>query len=117
MFEAFAKARPTNDPSLVLPYVTGEESSAYLSVRGFLEGQQGLGRAAVTTEQRVDDLSVETADGMATVTFTYSETGYLIDADTGEPLGSPGAIPRERVVVEVVLVGSEWLVERYESRP
>lgn len=115
MFEAFAKGRPTNDPSFVLPFVTSEESSAFLSVRGFLEGQQGLGRGAVITEQRFGDLSVEIDQETATVTFTYTETGYLIDVDTREPLGSPAATAPARVVAQVVLRGSKWLVEEYES--
>lgn len=115
MFEAFAEARPTNDPSLVLPLVTSEDSPAYLSVQGFLEGQQGLGQGAVITEQRFDDLSVEIGDGTATVTFTYTEVGHLINVDTGEPIASPGATEPMRVVARVVLRGSKWLVEEYES--
>lgn len=115
MFEAFARARPTNDASLVLPFVTSEDSPAYLSVKGFLDGQQGLERAAVITDQRLDDLSVETGDGTATVTFTYVETGYLISIDSGEPLGSPASTEPARVVARVVLEGSTWLVDEYES--
>jgi hypothetical protein len=117
MFEAFAEARPTNDPSLVLPFVTSEDSPAYLSVRGFLEGQQGLGRAAVITEQRFDDVSVDIDEATATVRLVYRETGYPIDAETGEPLGPPGTIEPTRVVARVVLVGSQWLIEQYESTP
>jgi hypothetical protein len=117
MFEAYAKARPTNDASLVLPFVTSDSSPAYLSVRGFLEGQQALGRGAVITEQRFDDLAVETTQETATVTFSYVEMGYLIDIDSGEPLGSPAAIEPTRIMARVVLEGSKWLVEEYESTP
>lgn len=115
MFEAFAEARPTNDPSLVLPFVTSEDSPAYLSVQGFLEGQQGLGQGAVITDQRFDDLSVETGQGTATVTFTYTEVGYLVDVGTGEPIASPAATEPTRVVARLVLRGSKWLVDEYES--
>ena len=115
MFEAFARARPTNDPSLVLPFVTSEKSPAYLSVRGFLEGQEGLEQAAVITDQAFDGVSVERGDGTATVTFTYVETGYLIDTDSGEPVGSPDATEPTTIVARVALRGSTWLVEEYES--
>lgn len=115
MFEAFARARPTNDPSLVLPYVTAENSPAYLSVRGFLEGQQGLGQGAVITNQQFRDISVESGDDSATVTFTYIETGYLISIDSGEPKSSPDATEPTTIVARVVLRGSAWLVEEYES--
>jgi hypothetical protein len=115
MFEAFGRARPTNDPSLVLPFVTSEQSPAYLSVSGFLEGQRGLQQAAVITDQDFEEMSIERGDGTATVTFTYVETGYLIDIDSGEPLASPDATEPTTVVARVVLRGSTWLVEEYES--
>lgn len=115
MFKAFARARPTNDPSLVLPFVTSEDSPAYLSVRGFLEGQQELGQGAVITDQRFDAMSVEAGDSTATVTFTYVETGYLISVQSGEPLGSPDTTEPSRIVAQVVLRGSTWLVEEYVS--
>ena len=115
MFEAFARARPTNDPSLVLPFVTSEDSPAYLSVRGFLEGQQGLGQGAIITAQQFEDMSVEADDDTATVTFTYVETGYLINIDTGEPKSSPDATEPTTIVARVVLQGTMWLVEEYES--
>lgn len=115
MFEAFARARPTNDASLVLPFVTSEDSSAYLSVKGFLDGQAGLKQGAVITDQRFDDLSVEMGDGTATVTFTYVETGYLISTESGEPVGSPAATEPARIVARVIRQGSTWLVDEYES--
>lgn len=115
MFEAFARARPTNDASVVLPFVTSEDSPAFLSVQGFLDGQMGLKHGAVITDQRFDDLSVEMGDGTATVTFTYVETGYLISTESGEPLGSPAAIEPARIVARVLRQGATWLVEEYES--
>src|SRR5450759_594047 len=44
-FSAFNKARKTNDPSLVEPYVTSKDSGAYLTAAGFLGGAQGVNRA------------------------------------------------------------------------
>lgn len=114
-FEAFGRASLTDDPSLVLPYVTSESAPAYLSARGFLEGQKGLGRGAVVTQQRFENVSVEQDGSTATVTFTYVEGGYLIDLYTGEPLGSPSTLPPARIVAEVRLEGTEWLVHEYES--
>ena len=115
MIAAFARARPINDPSLVLPFVTTESSPAYLSVRGFLEGQKGLGQGAVITEQRFDDVVVEINDEVSTVTFVYTEAGYVIDTDTGEPVGSPAALAPTRIVTRLRLEGSTWLVDEYES--
>ena len=114
-FEAFGQASLTDDPGLVLPFVTSENSPAYLSARGFLEGQEGLGRGAVITEQRFEDLSVDADETTATVTFTYVEGGYLIDLESGEPLGSPTVLAPARIVAEVRLAGSKWLVHEYES--
>ena len=115
MFDAFARARPTNDASLVLPFVTSEDSPAYLSVKGFLDGQQSLERAAVITDQRFDNLSVDMGDATASVTFTYVETGHLISTGSAEPIGSPGSSEPLRVVARVVLEGSTWLVDEYEA--
>ena len=51
-FAALAAARRTDDPTVVAPFVTGTDSSAYLSVAGFLGGQraveQGIGRDGAT---------------------------------------------------------------------
>jgi hypothetical protein len=41
--------------------------------------------------------------------------GYLIDIDSGDPLASPAAIEPTRIRARVVLEGSKWLVEEYES--
>jgi hypothetical protein len=114
-FDAFAQARRTDDPSLVEPFVTSKESSAYLSVSGFLLGQKEVNKASVTTVLRLENLRVESSGTTATVTFDYTEGGYDISFDTGEPLESPVVLPTVRVTVELLQVESGWLVDRYES--
>src|SRR5689334_8149702 len=46
-FAAFKEARRTDDPALIRPYVTSDQSSAYLSVQGFLLGQKAVKKASV----------------------------------------------------------------------
>lgn len=115
-FEAFAEARRTDDPSLVLPFVTSDSADAYLSVSGFLEGQREVGKASVLTVQELNNLTVETAGSSATVEFDYVEGGYDIDLDTGEPLESPEVLPPFHVTVTVMQDDSRWLVDSYTSR-
>ncbi len=60
------EARRTDDPSLVEPYVTSKQSSAYLSVAGFLGGQKQVKKASVTTVERLENIassSPERRDG------------------------------------------------------
>jgi hypothetical protein len=114
-FEAFAEARPENDASLVLPFATSDDSPAYLSVFGFLEGQKALGRGAVIDEQRLENVEIELDLDRATVSFTYVEGGYLIDLDSGEPINESSTLPPARIVAEVHLEGSIWRVHEYES--
>lgn len=116
-FEAFAQARRTDDPSLVESFVTSEDSSAYLSVSGFLVGQKEVNKASVTTVLRLENLRVESSGTTATVTLDYTEGGYDINLDTGEPLESPVVLPAVEVTVELRQVEGRWLVDRYESRP
>src|SRR5437016_1438396 len=66
-FAALKEARRTDDPALIRPYVTGEQSSAYLSVQGFLLGQKAVKKASVLTVQQVDNISVQTTGDSATV--------------------------------------------------
>lgn len=115
-FVAYGQASRTDDASLVLAFVTSDRSSAYLSAKGFLDGQRELGKGAVITEQRFDNLNVEADDGTATVTFDYVEGGYLIDLDTGQPLESPNVLPPSKVAVHVQQVDGRWLVDSYESQ-
>ena len=59
-FAAFKEARRTDDPALIRPFVTGEQSSAYLSVQGFLLGQKAVKKASVLTVQQLENISVQT---------------------------------------------------------
>jgi hypothetical protein len=116
-FDALARARRTNDPSLLVPFVTSTDSSAYLTASGFLDGQREVGKASVITTNELLDLHVEAADEQAVVTFRHRVEGYDIDADTGDPLESPTALPEVTVTVEVRQVDGRWLVERFENVP
>jgi len=115
-FAAFGRARGTDDPSIVRPYVTSEESDAYRSVRGFLDGQRSLNKATVITAQRFDNLDIQLGQGTATVSFTFVEAGYDIDLGTGQPRESPIEVPPFQVTVELRQEGSTWLVDAYESQ-
>jgi hypothetical protein len=114
-FEAFARARRTDDPSLVLSSTTGEQSSAYRSVEAFLLGQKEEGKASITTVLELENFSVTTSGNTSTVVFDLTEGGYNINVDTGEPLESPEVLPPTRVTVELSLRDGDWLVDRYES--
>jgi hypothetical protein len=116
-FDALARARRTDDPTLLTPFVTSTDSSAYLTAAGFLEGQKEVGKASVITTNELRDLRVEEQDSTAVVTFTHHVEGYDIDYDTGEPLESPTALPDVTVRVEVRQVDGRWLVERFENVP
>jgi hypothetical protein len=114
-FAAYSQARRTDDPSLVEPFVTSKESSAYLSVSGFLLGQKEVKKASVTTVERIENVRVEQSGTTATVTFDYTEGGYDISLETGKALESPVLLPTVHVTVDLKLVDAKWLVDRYES--
>lgn len=113
---AFKEARRTDDPALVRPYVTSEQSSAYLSVQGFLLGQRDLNKASVLTVQLVENLSVEVAGDAATAHLVYTEGGYDISLDTGEPLESPNVLAPRNITMDLRKVDDRWLVESYEAQ-
>lgn len=115
-FAALEEARRTDDPALIRPYVTGEQSSAYLSVQGFLLGQKAVKKASVLTVQQVDSISVQTTGDSATVHLVYTEGGYDISLDTGEPLESPNVLAPRDVTMELRRVEGRWLVETYEAQ-
>ena len=115
-FDAFAKARRTDDPALIRPYVTGEQSSAYLSVQGFLLGQKAAKKASVLTVQQLDNIVVETTGDSATVRLVYTEGGYDISLDGGKPLESPNVLAPRNVTLELRNVDGRWLVDTYEAR-
>ncbi len=114
-FSAFSRARKTDDPTLVLPFVTGETSDAYRSVKGFLDGQRAVGKASVITVERIENLRSEVTGETASVSFDFTEGGYDISLDTGEPVESPTILPTRRVTVDVKQVDGRWLVDDYES--
>jgi len=116
-FDAYSDARRTDDPSLVLPLTTGEESSAFRSAEAFLLGQKEVGKASITTVLEIENVSTSIDGNQAIVTFDFTEGGYDINLDTGEPLESPRVLPTTRVTVELALAEGRWLVDRYESRP
>ncbi len=115
-FEAYANARRTDDPSLVLPMTTGEESSAFKSVEAFLLGQKEVGKASINTVLEFGNFSISTDGARSTVAFDFTEGGYDISLDTGQPLESPEVLPTTRVTVELVRSDGRWLVDSYESR-
>lgn len=115
-FDAFAQARRTDDPALVVPFVTGKESAAYLSVAAFLQGQKDVGKASVTTVLRLENVHVQPSGASASVSFDYTEGGYNIDPKTGQAVESPALLPTTKVVAVVQQVGGRWLVESYETR-
>lgn len=115
-FDAFANARRTDDPALIRPYVTGEQSSAYLSVQGFLLGQKAAKKASVLTVQQLDNIVVETTGDSATLRLVYTEGGYDISLDDGKPLESPNVLAPRNVTLELRNVDGRWLVETYEAR-
>jgi hypothetical protein len=114
-FDAFAKARRTDDPALIRPYVTGEESSAYLSVQGFLLGQKAAKKASILTVQRLENIVVETTGASATVRLVYTEGGYDISLVSGEPLESPNVLAPRNVTMELRKVDGRWLIDTYEA--
>jgi hypothetical protein len=114
-FAAFGEAGETDDAELVLPFVTSEESPAYLSVFGYLEGQRVVNRGSVVTGQRFADVDVAIDGDTAEVTFSYVESGYQITLDTGEPLESPRTYAAVTIVATVREVDAQWLVHAYES--
>lgn len=114
-FDAVVAARRTNDPAFIEPFVTGRESSAYLTVAGFLAGQQQSGKASITTRLELQDISVEEAGDSARLTATLLESGYDIDLESGEPLESPVTLEPRRLTVELRRIDGAWKVDSFET--
>jgi hypothetical protein len=112
-FAAFARAWKTDDPSLVEPYVTSKESSAYLTVAGYLGGAQGVGRASIITTDSLDSMTSRVSGDTATVDFYYTEGGYDINPSTGAALESPTLLPPVRLTATLKLVNGRWLMDSY----
>ena len=112
-FAAFAKAWKTDDPSLVEPYVTSKESSAYLTVAGYLGGAQGVGRASIITIDSLENMTSRVAGDTATVDFYYTEGGYDINPSTGAALESPTLLAPVHLTATLKLVNGLWLMDSY----
>ena len=69
--------------------MTSKESSAYLTVAGYLGGAQGVNRASIITIESLDNMTSRVAGDTATVDFYYTEGGYDINPSTGAALESP----------------------------
>lgn len=113
-FAAVTAARRTGDAGVVLTHTTGRDSSAFLTIDGFVRGQREAGKASVLIKNEVVDPLTEIRDGLATVRFTNRVEGFDIDLDSGEPLESPQVLPDRVVTVELRLVDGTWLVESFE---
>ena len=112
-FAAFAKAWKTDDPSLVEPYVTSKESSAYLTVAGYLGGAQGVGRASIITVDSLDNMTSRVVGDTATVDFYYTEGGYDINPSTGAALESPTVLPPVQITATLKRANGLWLMDSY----
>jgi hypothetical protein len=112
-FSGFNKGWLTDDPTLVTPYVTSTDSSAYLSVSSFLGGEKAVHRAAVITTQRLDNMQTAIAGTTATVEFDYTVGGYNTNVDTGTPVETPNVLAPVHVKVTLKLVAGQWLVDEY----
>jgi hypothetical protein len=116
-FHAYSEARKTDDPSLVEPYVTSKDSGAYLSVAGFLGGEQAVNRASVVTVERFDNMTSRVTGDTATVEFDYTEGGYDIDPSTGKATETQSVLAPYHVSATLKRVDGRWLMDSYTSRP
>jgi hypothetical protein len=115
-FEAFAEARRTDDPSIVEPFVTGKQSSAYLTVDAFLRGQREVGKASIITTNDLTGFGVDVNGETATVMVMQQLGGYDIDVKTGQPRESPTLLPPTRFQVVLKGVDGRWLVDEFEAQ-
>jgi hypothetical protein len=111
-FTAFNQGWRTDDPTVVGPYVTGTDSSAYLSVSSFLGGQKGENTAAVITTQELDNMRSSITGATAAVEFDYTVGGYSTSLG-GTPIETPNLLAPVHVRVNLKLVGGRWLVDQY----
>jgi hypothetical protein len=114
-FAAYAAARTSGDAVGLRDLVTSEDAPAFLTIKGFLDGQTAAGKASVVTEQRLDNIVTEIDGTTATVTFDLTEAGYDIGLADASPLESPQVLPARRVTVTLERVGDRWLVDAFES--
>jgi hypothetical protein len=116
-FTAYADARRTGDPAPIANLVTGPESSAYLTVAGFIEGQKAAEKASIVTVQEFENVTATINGTTATVVFDLTEGGYDIRPGDASPLESPQVLPPSTVTVHLVLAGGRWLVDAFEAAP
>lgn len=114
-FAAFADGRRTGDATVVEPFVTGDGSSAFLTVDAFLRGQTEAGKTSITTVLRMENFQTSVDGDIAIVELDYTEGGYDIDLNSGEPLESPVVLPTRHVTVELRLIEGTWLVDSFET--
>lgn len=114
-FDAVVAARRTDDPTLIEPYVTSRESSAYRTVAGFLAGQKESGKASITTLLQLESVTVEVAGRAAVLGATLLEAGYDIDLDSGQPLESPVTLDPRSLTVELRQADGAWKVDSFET--
>ena len=112
-FSAFNKGWLTDDPTLVTPFVTSTDSSAYVSVSSFLGGEKAVHRAAAITTQKLDNIQTAITGATATVEFDYTVGGYNTNVDTGAPVETPNVLAPVHVKVTLRLGGGQWLVDAY----
>jgi hypothetical protein len=116
-FTAYADARRTGDPAPIAGLVSGPESSAYLTVAGFLEGQKAAEKASIVTVQEFENVTATINGITATVVFNLTEGGYDIRLADASPLESPQVLPPSKVTVHLVHTGGRWLVDAFEAAP
>ena len=114
-FEAFARARRTDDASMIEPFVTGTASSAYRTVDAFLRGQKEAGKASVITTNDLSGFGVDVQGQTATVMVTQQLGGYDIDVNSGEARESPTLLPPTNFGVVLKQVEGRWLVDEFEA--
>ena len=93
--------------------MTSKDSSAYLTVSGFLGGEQGVHRASIITVERLDNMTSQVTGDTATVDFDYTEGGYDINPSTGLALETPTVLAPVHVTATLKLVSGLWLVDSY----
>jgi len=114
-FDGLVEARRTDDPSLIEPFVTNAQSSAYRTVAGFLAGQREAKKASITTLLELEGIKVEETGDAAHLQATLLEAGYDIDLDSGEPLESPVTLEPRDLMVELRRLDGAWKVDSFET--
>ena len=117
-FAGFKEARRTDDAAAdrrpVSPTSSRRRTSRCRGSSTRPEGSQ--------TRPRPDDPAAREPQGRQRParrqrsSFAYTEGGYDISLDSGQPLESPGTLPRVHVTLELRQVDGRWLVDSYEAQ-